>query len=93
MTILNAFRSQRSLLPLRNTSDDLYRSALVHIRVDMLSRGSPSDMAIIYTLSAGERTMWSSTDAQDKALGRAAHVDLTASDLAMSEIQRVSPLF
>lgn len=79
--MLNAFRAQRGMTPLSaNKADQLFDTALIHVEVQVLGRGSPGDMAIVYALSAGDRETWI------KALedGRVNH----AGDIR--DIQRVS---
>jgi ribonuclease P/MRP protein subunit POP1 len=58
--IINAFRIQRGMSPINR---DLYPSALLQVRIALLGRGSPKDMAYIYALSGEEREEW--LDAED----------------------------
>lgn len=83
VTIINAFRQQRSMTVLSDSpvmQKDLFNSALVNVRLDMLDRGSPGDMAIIYSLDKEERGEWL------RALSKTEDGSL----LEKSEIQRVS---
>jgi ribonuclease P/MRP protein subunit POP1 len=57
--MMNAFRSQRGIPSIpASEAARLHDTALVHIRLDMLERGSPSRMAHIYALSDDERNAW-----------------------------------
>jgi len=59
LDLLNAFRSQRGMSALpTDTALELYSTALVHVRVNVLGRGSPADLAIIYSPSIEEREAW-----------------------------------
>ncbi|OCF60925.1 ribonuclease P/MRP protein subunit POP1 [Kwoniella mangroviensis CBS 10435] len=59
LKLLNAFRNQRSLAPLPSEKGrQLFDSALVHVEVNILGRGSPGDMAILCTLTKEERVKW-----------------------------------
>jgi len=59
LAVINAFRSQRSMSAFPDTMGvDIYSTSLLHVRLKVLGRGSPSDMAIIYTLSSQERDLW-----------------------------------
>jgi ribonuclease P/MRP protein subunit POP1 len=40
------------------TADDLWRGALVRVRLKMCNRGSPSNLAIIYTITDAEARKW-----------------------------------
>lgn len=87
MTVINAFREQRSMPTLPPSSaDSLYSSALVHVRLEVECRGSPGDMAIIYALPLDERQRWLDAKDDDSKYGRAAW-DL---DEPKREMQKVS---
>ncbi|KAK4686639.1 ribonuclease P/MRP protein subunit POP1, partial [Tremellales sp. Uapishka_1] len=69
-SLVNTFRSQRSLPPLPiHDKLQLYTSALVHVKLVVLGRGSPGKMAVIYSLSASEREEWLQSDMEDQNLG------------------------
>lgn len=72
LKIVNAFRRQRQYPTLTpNAADDLYASALLHVRLEVEGRGSPGDMAIIYALSIQERQAWLAAKDKDEKYGRA----------------------
>lgn len=56
---VNAFRRRRSLeaLPSR-VAAELLSTAVCHVQVNMIGRGSPSDMAILYAVGGDERASW-----------------------------------
>lgn len=67
---MNKLRAKRLLGPLPETisAEDLWRCALVRVRLRMCRRGSPSDMAIIYQMGDPEVVEWrklASIDADD----------------------------
>lgn len=88
LKLVNTFRSQRSSATLDvRLAEELYTTALVQVKVEMDGRGSPGDMAIIYSLDAGERDIWLAAKGRDKQYGRA---DWTQSDAEpKSELQKV----
>jgi ribonuclease P/MRP protein subunit POP1 len=88
LKLINAFRSQRGLGILESTlAEELYSTALVQVKVEMDGRGSPGDMAIIYSLDMDERTTWLRAKERDRQYGRA---DWTQSDAEpKSELQKV----
>lgn len=89
LAIINAFRAKRAMFILSTSSaSDLYSSALVHVRVNMLGRGSLEDMAVLYALSRDERGAWLQAHGLDRASGRARH-ELSSGDSEISEAQRV----
>ena len=91
LVTINAIRVQRSMTPLHATSaSEMYRSALLHVQVEMLGRGSPGDMAIIYAISAEERGKWIHAHKLELELGRAGYLDPDKGDFPVSEIQKVS---
>ena len=93
LAIINAFRLQRSMRPLQPTSaSEMYRSALLNVQVEMLGRGSPGDMAVIYMISAEERKDWIHAHELDVNLGRAGYLDPAIGDFPVSEIQKVSEI-
>ncbi|KAK0464529.1 POP1-domain-containing protein [Desarmillaria tabescens] len=57
---VNRIRSKRSLGPLDSAikSEDLLKGALVAVRVKMHKRGSPEDLAVIYSMSDDELMSW-----------------------------------
>ncbi|WVQ99709.1 hypothetical protein IAU59_006850 [Kwoniella sp. CBS 9459] len=60
--ILYTYRSQRSMAPSTISADRLYNTALVNVEINVLGRGSPGDMALIYALpsapeSSGDASM------------------------------------
>ncbi len=90
LKVINAFRTQRSMTALPTTAaTDLSSSALVHVKVEMLGRGSPDDMAMIYKLRVEERGDWLRAYELEKSLGRAGHAEMHAE---ISEVQRVSSI-
>jgi ribonuclease P/MRP protein subunit POP1 len=92
LNLLNAFRKERKLqaIPLAEQSG-LWESALVHVRVEMLGRGSPGDMAVVYRLDPQERLEWLEALEKDKEFGRAGYTGDSLLDVqSMSDIQRVS---
>ncbi|BEI85520.1 hypothetical protein CcaverHIS002_0509210 [Cutaneotrichosporon cavernicola] len=64
---VNVFRQRRGMsqLPLSATQE-LFTSALCQVQVEMIGRGSPSDMATITELDAAERNIWLNAHAQDQ---------------------------
>ncbi|OCF38687.1 hypothetical protein I317_07538 [Kwoniella heveanensis CBS 569] len=60
--IFSTYRSQRGIPPLsldNANAEKMYNAALVNVEIILLGRGSPGDMARIYSLpSAGERETW-----------------------------------
>lgn len=57
--IINAFRVQRSFAPFPpHVARTVFEAALVHVRVEMHGRGSPSDMAHIYAMGSDEVVEW-----------------------------------
>lgn len=39
-------------------AQSLFEDCLCHLRIDVLGRGSPSDMAMVYKVGADERSKW-----------------------------------
>lgn len=59
LAALNAFRRNRGLVALEaERAEDLLRSGVCHVEVNIIGRGSPSDMAMLYALDSEERTRW-----------------------------------
>lgn len=59
MSAVNTFRQRRGLDPLpKEQAASLFNSCLCHVTVDVLGRGSPADMAMLYSVSAEERCKW-----------------------------------
>lgn len=66
LAIINQFRSRRCMRVLPESSaDDLFGTALLHARLRLLGRGSPSDLAIIYGLAEDERNEWLAAQSED----------------------------
>lgn len=87
--IVNIFRKQRSLSNTKVSSippNDLFDSALFHVKINMLGRGSPGDMALIYSMDGSQRQEWLSGLEQDGEMGRANSLG----EVGVGEIQRVS---
>jgi ribonuclease P/MRP protein subunit POP1 len=71
LKLVNAFRTQRRLPPLADKLlDELYATALVHVKVEVEGRGSPGDMAILYALDDNERSSWLEARDKDRKYGR-----------------------
>ncbi|WWC62188.1 uncharacterized protein I303_104782 [Kwoniella dejecticola CBS 10117] len=70
LRMLNAFRLQRSMRVIPpERSQKLFDTALIHVQVNVLGRGSPGDMAILSKIPIGERRKWIETyEKGDKAL-------------------------
>lgn len=86
LAAVNAFRQRRGLNTLPSSvAPELFRSALCHVQVDMIGRGSPSDMATISELDENERTEWLDAHERDKLAG-ARH----SSDSAMLQVSAKS---
>lgn len=59
LAAINTFRRRRGMHPIPDEdAASLFQSCLCHVQVDVLGRGSPSDMAMIYKMSAEERSKW-----------------------------------
>ncbi|KAK8864663.1 hypothetical protein IAR55_001913 [Kwoniella newhampshirensis] len=59
LAMMNAFRTQRGMPVLaKDKASELFKTALIHVEINVLGRGSPGDMAMIYTLSALQREEW-----------------------------------
>ncbi|WWC89050.1 uncharacterized protein L201_003968 [Kwoniella dendrophila CBS 6074] len=69
LKMINAFRKQRNMAPVAFEKGlQSFATALVHVEVNVLGRGSPGDMAIIYMLPRGERCKWiEAYERRDKA--------------------------
>jgi hypothetical protein len=68
---INAFRSQRALAPIPSSrAETMYDTAILHVRVEVLGRGSPGDMAEIHALDAEERGLWLEARTRDETVGR-----------------------
>lgn len=86
--IVNTYRYQRNIPDIPSSaSEGLYASALVHIRLEVECRGSPGDVAIIYSISAEERNQWLAAKERDARYGRADWDQ----DEPKREMQKVSP--
>ncbi|GJE88273.1 POP1 and POPLD domain-containing protein [Phanerochaete sordida] len=51
-------REKRKLKPLAHRPEDLYRNALVRVRLRMCGRGCPDDLAMIYGMEDPEAAKW-----------------------------------
>ena len=92
--IINAFRIQRLMTAIPASSAlNLYASALVLVRVEMLARGSPGDMAIIYALSGEDRQIWLRAHEQEQLFGRVGFVEPSALNGSTCILQQVSSSF
>jgi ribonuclease P/MRP protein subunit POP1 len=92
LKLVNAFRSQRGLPTLdAYLAEELYKTAIVQVKVEMDGRGSPGDMAIIYSLDSDERHVWSEAKERDGKYGRA-HWELDSETEPKSELQKVRSL-
>jgi len=89
LAALNEFRRQRSLPPLpAESATTLLRSALCHVEVESIGRGSPSDMAMLYDLTVEERKEWLQALASDSRGGD--NFDpLSSSQSAMLQVGRL----
>ncbi|WWD17028.1 hypothetical protein CI109_101465 [Kwoniella shandongensis] len=59
LAMMNAFRTQRKMPSLaKEKATELFETALVHVEINLLGRGSPGDMAMIYNLPADLRDEW-----------------------------------
>ncbi|GMK55217.1 hypothetical protein CspeluHIS016_0202730 [Cutaneotrichosporon spelunceum] len=67
---VNVFRQRRGLsqLPL-SVMQELFTTALCQVQVEMIGRGSPSDMATITELDATERNIWLGAHTRDQSTG------------------------
>lgn len=69
LNLVNAFRRRRSMEPLPDAdATRLFNDALVHVEVNAVGRGSPSDMAILYAMDAEERASWLQAQERDADL-------------------------
>ncbi|KDQ20858.1 hypothetical protein BOTBODRAFT_320829 [Botryobasidium botryosum FD-172 SS1] len=66
---VNALRGSKHLEPCTVSAEDLFKSALVLVRVSICGRGSPDDLAIIYELDEVESDKWRAALAR-KAKGK-----------------------
>ncbi|KAJ4501438.1 NUC188 domain-containing protein [Lentinula lateritia] len=60
LATLNRLRAKRSLEPLESTikPDELLKSALVSVRITICSKGSPSDLSLVYSIPDSELQEW-----------------------------------
>ncbi|KAJ3873454.1 POP1-domain-containing protein [Lentinula edodes] len=60
LATLNRLRAKRSLEPLESTikPDNLLKSALVSVRITICSKGSPSDLSLVYSIPDPELQEW-----------------------------------
>ncbi|OCH85746.1 POP1-domain-containing protein [Obba rivulosa] len=66
LDFINERRLKRDEAPLSVRADELWKSALVSIRVTPRGRGSPEDLTIIYSVTDEEACQWIKTEAQRK---------------------------
>ncbi|KAJ3717095.1 POP1-domain-containing protein [Lentinula raphanica] len=57
---INQLRAKRSLEPLEHTMqvEDLFRSALVLVRISICTKGAPSDLSLVYSIPDAELQEW-----------------------------------
>lgn len=68
--VVNAFRQRRGLAILPpSVTHELFTGALCQVQVEMIGRGSPSDMATISELDEAERGAWLDAHARDQLAG------------------------
>ncbi|GFZ46872.1 hypothetical protein JCM24511_04092 [Saitozyma sp. JCM 24511] len=68
---INAFRSQRALAPMPSSrAETIFDTAILHVRVEVLGRGSPGDMAEIHALDSEERGLWIDARKRDETVGK-----------------------
>lgn len=60
---VNKLRAKRNMDPLGNTAEDLWRSAIVGVRISMCGRGKPVENALIYAMDDDEWTKWRKIEA------------------------------
>jgi ribonuclease P/MRP protein subunit POP1 len=90
LEVINAFRKERGMAVLPGSeADELWNTGLVHVRVEMVGRGSPGDNAIIYSLDEDERSLWVNAQEREENLGRAGYADCLTTG-PVSEVQKVS---
>jgi ribonuclease P/MRP protein subunit POP1 len=67
---VNVFRQRRGLSQLpTSVKEELFAGSLCQVQVEMIGRGSPSDMATISELDATERCTWLEAHEHDQRLG------------------------
>lgn len=87
---VNALRGIKGLGPCTVSADDLFRSALVSVRVSICGRGSPDDLAHIYELDGDEENKWrAALERKKKGNGRAQAQDAEAEHVI--ELSRLVP--
>lgn len=69
---------------------DLFSSALIHVRIQMIGRGSPTDMAYIYSLDTEEREKW--LEAADTQIVSTIRIKLTLARRGQGGSERSSRL-
>jgi len=91
--LINAFRKERGM-PLLAITDapELWDTAVVHVRLEMLGRGSPGDNAIIYSLDSYERESWIKAHEVERELDIAGFSGISSFEPIISEIQKVSSM-
>jgi ribonuclease P/MRP protein subunit POP1 len=82
--MISAFRHQRGFQPCSLSPTQLYEAAVLHVRVEMHGRGSPGDMAQIYSLSANDVGRWLAAQEESEQVGR-----VWVADEGMSSVQAV----
>lgn len=67
---VNVFRLRRGMTQLPpSVTHELFTGALCQVQVEMIGRGSPSDMATISELDAAERSTWLEAHTRDQNTG------------------------
>ena len=67
---LARLREKRGLAPLALRPDDVWRHALVRVRLRMCGRGCPEDLAMLYDMDDAEAAKWvRATQARKKSVG------------------------
>jgi ribonuclease P/MRP protein subunit POP1 len=66
LAAINIFRSKRGLSVLED-ADSMLRSALLSVRIEMIGKGSPDDLSIIYRVSDQDRAQWLEAEEARKA--------------------------
>lgn len=93
LDVVNAFRQRRGLTLLPSSvAHELFTGALCQVQLEMIGRGSPSDMATITELSAAERSEWLDAHARDQCegpnhSGTSAMLEVSSIPLAIADTQ------
>lgn len=62
---INSFRRKRGL-PETQNADDIFYSAVISVRIDVIGKGSPDDLAIIYRVGSCHRSAWLAAETERK---------------------------